>query len=98
MKTDKIKFSLNHHIIYEPLEEEIKTESGLLLSGKDTETLNYSKGRVIVSPVDAIRGENGNKVINVGDEILFYKASSFKLWLAEELFAAIPESAVIGVL
>ena len=39
---------LNKYIIVDDIEEQITTDSGLLLSGKDKEDMRYQKAKVVV--------------------------------------------------
>ena len=39
---------IGKNIIIQPIDEEIKTQSGLLLSSEDTNQLRYKKGIVVI--------------------------------------------------
>ena len=43
---------IGKNIIIQPIEEEIKTQSGLLLSSEDTNQLRYKKGIVVIEGTD----------------------------------------------
>ena len=55
---------IGKYIVVKNIDEEIKTESGLILSGDDTNQLRYKRAVVQKSGTDVL-------VINEGDEIYY---------------------------
>jgi co-chaperonin GroES (HSP10) len=83
--------AINKYIIIETIAEEIKTDSGLLLSGDDANQLRYKKGRV-VNPGTEVN------VIKAGDEIYYDKASGHEVVINGEKYSIILERDVVVVL
>lgn len=83
--------AINKYIIIETIAEEIKTESGLLLSGDDANQLRYKKGRVVNPGTEVI-------VIKPGDEIYYDKASGHEVVINGEKYSIILERDVVVVL
>lgn len=63
---------IGKYIVVKTIDEDIKTESGLLLSGEDTNQLRYKRGIVIEPGTDV-------EVIKKDDEIYYDKAHSFTM-------------------
>jgi len=83
--------AINKYIIIETIAEEIKTDSGLLLSGDDANQLRYKKGRVVNPGTEVI-------VIKPGDEIYYDKASGHEVVINGEKYSIILERDVVVVL
>ena len=73
-----------------PIEEEIKTHSGLLLSSEDTNQLRYKKGIVVIQGTDV-------SVINQDDTIYYDKRAGFTMLINNEPFTIIQEKDVVVV-
>jgi co-chaperonin GroES (HSP10) len=82
---------IGKYIVVKNIDEEIKTKSGLILSGDDTNQLRYKKGIVIEPGTDVV-------VINKGDEIYYDKGTSFTMIINDEQCTIIRESEVVVVL
>ena len=82
---------IGKYIVVKNIDEEIKTKSGLILSGDDTNQLRYKKGIVIEPGTDV-------SVINKGDEIYYDKGTSFTMIINDEQCTIIRESEVVVVL
>ena len=83
--------AINKYIIIEKISEEMKTESGLLLSGEDANEFRYSKGRV-VNP-----GTNV-ETVNEGDVIYYDKSSGHTMVIQDKKYTIILERDVVVVL
>jgi len=83
--------AVNKYIIVETIVEEMKTESGLLLSGDDANQLRYKKARVI-NP-----GTNVDTV-QEGDVIYYDKSSGHTMILQDKKYTIILERDVVVVL
>jgi co-chaperonin GroES (HSP10) len=83
--------AINKYIIIEKISEEMKTESGLLLSGEDANEFRYSKGRV-VNP-----GTNV-ETVKEGDVIYYDKSSGHTMVIQDKKFTIILERDVVVVL
>jgi co-chaperonin GroES (HSP10) len=83
--------AINKYIIIEKIAEEMKTESGLLLSGEDANEFRYNKGRV-VNP--------GTNVATVkeGDLIYYDKSSGHSMVIQDRQYTIILERDVVVVL
>lgn len=82
---------IGKYIVVKTIEEDIKTESGLFLSGDDANQLRYKKGTVEKSGTDVT-------VINEGDTIYYDKGHSFTMIINDTQFTIIQERDVVVVL
>lgn len=78
-------------IVIKTVDEELKTESGLILSGEDMNQMRYKRGIVI---------ESGTDVPNIKkyDEIYYDKAHGFTMLIQDKQYTIIRESDVVVVL
>ena len=83
--------AINKYIIIEKIAQEMKTESGLLLSGEDANEFRYNKGRV-VNP-----GTNVDTV-KEGDVIYYDKSSGHTMVIEDRKYTIILERDVVVVL
>jgi len=83
--------AINKYIIVEKISEEMKTESGLLLSGEDANEFRYNKARV-VNP-----GTNVDTV-KAGDVIYYDKSSGHNMVIQDRRYTIILERDVVVVL
>ena len=83
--------TINKYIAIEPIEEQLTTSSGLLLTSSDTDGLRYKKGRVIKP------GTNVDCVAE-GDLIYYDKSAGFGMMLDGESYTIITERDVVVVL
>ena len=82
---------IGKYIVVKDIQEEIKTQSGLILSGEDTNQLRYKKAEVIAVGTDV-------DVIDDGDELYYDKGHSFTMLINNEQFTIISERDVVVVL
>jgi co-chaperonin GroES (HSP10) len=82
---------IGKYIVIQTIEEEIKTKSGLILSGDDANQMRYKRG-VVVEP-----GTDVN-VIDSGDEIYYDKGHGFTMMINDTQYTIIRESDVVVVL
>ena len=83
--------AIGKNIVIKHVDEEVKTASGLVLSGEDTNQLRYKRGKVIASGTEV-------KAISEGDEIYYDKAQSYTMIIHDEQFTIIQERDVVVVL
>jgi co-chaperonin GroES (HSP10) len=83
--------AINKYIIIEKILEEMKTDSGLLLSGEDANEFRYNKG-VVVNP-----GTNVDTV-KEGDVIYYDKSSGHTMVIQDKKYTIILERDVVVVL
>ena len=81
---------IGKNIIIQSIEEEIKTQSGLLLSSEDTNQLRYKKGTVVIQGTDV-------SVIKANDTIYYDKRAGFTMLINNEPYTIIQEKDVVGV-
>ena len=81
---------IGKNIIIHKIDEEIKTQSGLLLSSEDTNQLRYKKGIVVIQGTDVT-------VINSDDTIYYDKRAGFTMLINNEPFTIIQEKDVVVV-
>lgn len=82
---------IGKYIVVRDIQEEIRTESGLILSGEDTNQLRYRKAEVIAT------GTNVD-VIDEGDELYYDKAHSFTMLIDDTQYTIIQERDVVVVI
>ena len=82
---------INKYLLIQPVTEEIKTDSGLLLSGEDKNQFRYKKANVIESS-DLV------ETIKKGDEIYYDKAQAHEVVIADNSYVVIQERDVVVVL
>ena len=90
LKKNKMK-AIGKFIVIKPIEEELKTESGLLLSAEDASSFRYRKGEV-VTPGSAV------DVIKSNDIIYFDRNAGHDMLLGNESVTIIQERDVVVVL
>jgi co-chaperonin GroES (HSP10) len=83
--------AVNKYIIVETIVEEMKTDSGLLLSGDDTNEFRYKKATV-KNPGTSV------EVVKEGDVIYYDKSSGHTMILQDKQYTIILERDVIVVL
>jgi len=82
---------IGKYIIVKDIQEEIRTESGLILSGEDANQLRYKRAEVIAVGTDV-------NVIDEMDELYYDKGHSFTMLINNEQFTIISERDVVVVL
>lgn len=79
------------YIILKDIQEEVKTESGLILSGEDTNQLRYKRAFVVEPGTDV-------SVIERDDELYYDKTHSFTMLIDDQQYTIISERDVVVVL
>mgnify|MGYP003140576228 FL=1 len=82
---------IGKNIIIQTIDEQIKTESGLLLSSEDANLLRYKKGLIVKSGTEV-----GS--IKQGDTIYYDKRSGYSMIINDEQYTIIQEKDVVVVL
>lgn len=82
---------IGKYIIVKDIQEEIRTVSGLILSGEDANQLRYKRAEVIAVGTDV-------NVIDEMDELYYDKGHSFTMLINNEQFTIISERDVVVVL
>lgn len=82
---------IGKYIIVKNIDEEVRTESGLILSGEDTNQLRYKRAIVQCSGTDVAN-------IKEGDEIYYDKSRSFTMIINDIQCTIIVETDVVVVL
>lgn len=77
-------------VINAVVEEDVKTNSGLLLSGEDAKGFRYQKGIVVKPGTDV-------SVIKEGDTIYYDKGHGFTMLIADKPYTVIMERDVVVV-
>jgi co-chaperonin GroES (HSP10) len=83
--------AIGKNIVIRNVDEEIKTSSGLVLSGEDTNQLRYKRGKVVTPGTEV-------SSISEGDEIYYDKAQSYTMIIHDEQYTIIQERDVVMVL
>ena len=82
---------IGKYIIIKTIKEELKTESGLLLSSQDAQSFRYKKAEVVKQGTDV-------KVINSGDIIYYDGATGHEMLIEDNPYTVIQERDVVVVL
>ena len=82
--------AISKYIIVRDIEEQTKTDSGLILSGKDKESMRYAKAKVVVPGTEV-------KNIATGDVVYYDKRQAFTMIVSEEPVTIIQERDVVVV-
>ena len=82
---------IGKYIVIKNIEEELKTESGILLSGEDANQFRYKRGLVVEPGTDV-------ETIKKDDELYYDKNHSFTMIINENQYTIIRESDVVVVL
>jgi co-chaperonin GroES (HSP10) len=83
--------AIGKNIVIKHVDEEVKTASGLVLSGEDTNQLRYKRGVVVEPGTDVA-------VIKAGDEIYYDKNNTYTMIIHDEQYSIIQERDVVLVL
>ena len=83
--------AIGKYIVIKNVEETIKTESGLILSGEDANQFRYKRGVVVAPGTDVT-------VISEGDELYYDKNHSFTMMINDQQHTIISERDVVVVL
>jgi co-chaperonin GroES (HSP10) len=82
---------IGKYIVINKINEELKTESGLLLSAQDASDFRYRKGEVVKAGTDV-------NVINEGDLIYYDKSAGHEMLIEDNPYTVITERDVVVVL
>ena len=82
---------IGKYIVIKTIDEELKTESGLILSGEDVNQMRYKRGIVIESGTEEPH-------IKKDDDIYYDKAHGFTMLIEDKQYTIIRESDVVVVL
>ncbi len=82
---------IGKYIVINKINEELKTESGLLLSAQDVSDFRYRKGEVVKAGTDV-------SVINEGDLIYYDKSAGHEMLIEDNPYTVITERDVVVVL
>jgi co-chaperonin GroES (HSP10) len=82
---------IGKYIVIKTIDEELKTESGLFLSGEDVNQMRYKRGLVIEPGTDVLH-------IKKDDDIYYDKAHGFTMIIDEKQYTIIRENDVVVVL
>lgn len=82
---------IGKYIVIQQVQEELKTQSGILLSNEDAANFRYKKGSVVKVGTDV-------SVINDGDTIYYDKAAGHTMFVKDTQYTVILERDVVVVL
>lgn len=82
--------AIGKYIVINTIDEEIRTESGLILSGKDADAFRYKKGLVVGVGTDVAS-------IGAGDVVYYDKGHSFTMVIGDSPYTIIQERDVVVV-
>ena len=82
---------IGKYIVIKTIDEELKTESGLVLSGEDMNQMRYKRGLVIEAGTDVPH-------IKKDDDIYYDKAHGFTMIIDDKQYTIIREADVVVVL
>jgi co-chaperonin GroES (HSP10) len=82
---------IGKYIVIKTIDEELKTESGLFLSGDDVNQMRYKRGLVVEAGTDVPH-------IKKDDDIYYDKAHGFTMLIDDKQYTIIRENDVVVVL
>ena len=82
---------INKYIVIQKIEEELKTEFGLILSQEDAKNFRYAKAKVV-------KVGSNIEVINEDDLILYDKSAGHSMLIDDNSYTIILERDVVVVL
>lgn len=82
---------IGKYVVIKIIKEELKTESGLLLSSQDAADFRYKKAEVVKQGTDV-------KVINSGDIIYYDGAAGHEMLIEDNPYTVITERDIVVVL
>jgi co-chaperonin GroES (HSP10) len=82
--------AIGKYIVVDMIDEQVKTESGILLTASDDTLKRYKRGVVICAGTDV-------SAIQEGDTIYFDKTSSFSMMIEDRKHTIIREADVVIV-
>lgn len=83
--------AIGKNIVIRHIDEEVRTSSGLVLSGEDTNQLRYKRGLVVTPGTEV-------KSISEGDEIYYDRSQCYTMIIHDEQLTIIQERDVVLVL
>ena len=83
--------AIGKNIVVKNVDEEVKTASGLVLSGDDTNQLRYKRGIVVEPGTDVL-------TLQQGDDIYYDKAHGYTMIIHDIQYSIIQERDVVIVL
>jgi co-chaperonin GroES (HSP10) len=82
---------IGKYIVINEIQEEVSTESGILLTAEDTKDLRYKKGVVVMPGTEVI-------VVSAAEEIYYDSRAGYKMVINGSQHTIISESDVVVVL
>ena len=86
-----MKKVIGKNIDIKAVDEEIKTDFGMVLSGDDVKMMRYKKGIIVMPGTDV-------STVSEGDEIYYDKSNSFTMVINDEQYTVIRELDIVVVL
>lgn len=83
---------IGKYIAIKTIDEQLTTESGIVLSGNDVDQMRYKRGLVVETGTDV------NPVIKKDDHIYYDKAQGFTMLIEDKQYTIISERDVVVVL
>lgn len=82
---------IGKYIVINEIKEEVKTQSGILLSGDDVDKIRYKKGAVVKPGTEVTK-------INEGDTIYYDTRAGYSMFIEDVQYTIIRENDVVVVL
>ena len=82
---------IGKYIIINEIKEEVKTQSGILLSGDDVDKIRYKKGTVVKPGTEVTK-------INESDTIYYDTRAGYSMFIEDVQYTIIRENHVVVVL
>lgn len=83
--------AIGKNIVVRNVDEDVKTASGLMLSGEDTNQLRYKRGIVVEPGTDVL-------TLQQGDDIYYDKAHGYTMIIHDIQYSIIQERDVVIVI
>jgi co-chaperonin GroES (HSP10) len=82
---------LGKYILITPIDEQVKSEIGLIMSGSDTSKMRYKKGTIVKVGTDVAS-------VSDGDTVYYDKNAGYSMMIGDVTYSVIMERDVIVVL
>lgn len=82
---------LGKYVIINQIDEKVKTDFGLIMSGTDTSKMRYKKAEIVKVGTDV-------SSVNAGDKIYYDKNAGYSMMIGDNTYTVIMERDIIVVI
>jgi co-chaperonin GroES (HSP10) len=85
--------TLGTYVVIKPINEEMRTASGMIISSEDAGNIRYKRANIV-----SVGADCNKEVINEGDNVYYDKTQGFTMVLNKEVYTIIKERDIFIVL